>query len=135
MSLNLRLSFISFFGNSNLKKRTLGLIFLQLWPSQLGLRSVLRDYREVILGQITLLMSVLRGWTKDLAGILNIMRNAQWMEKMMPTKQCVAWIAGAFKNPGRYSLSKAETDPRYISVLSDLVRIKCLFIYQNFPST
>ena len=56
-------------------------------------------------------------------------------EKMNPTKQCVAWIAGAFKDPGRYSLGKAETDPKYLSVLSDLVRIKCLFVQQNFSST
>ena len=44
----------------------------------------------------------------------------------------VAWIAKAPNDPDRYCLGKAELDPKFLNVLRDLVRIKCLFIYRSF---
>ena len=46
-------------------------------------------------------------------------------EGMIPVKQ---WIIRASKDPDGYSLGKAEIDPQNLSALSDLVRIKHLFI-------
>ena len=44
-------------------------------------------------------------------------------EGMIPVKQ---WIIRASKDPDGYSLGKAEIDPKNLSALSDLVKIKHL---------